>query len=182
MTLGCINTSPSSTSCNTTNTEFQQIHNYLTNTLNLPTQYLTGCREKRIDFAVTANKTICKIGFHGNDSAYHMNMPYNIYIFDHLSNLIYSGSQMMSPLGEYHTLTSPLAVTPGNGYIVIVGLAATPPSSYYNSFLHFHNNGNAIPFPQSAGNTTVIASVMSVGSNCSNNGDHTLPKIDIVYQ
>lgn len=178
----CSNSLPPSPCVDNPSNETSNIWNGL-GSLDYQIESITGCVEKRIDFAVTANKTLCSVGFQGNDSAFATNNPYKIQILQVNASggmtLVYTGSQVMQNFA-WHNLTTPVTLTPGNVYIAIVSLT-NPAPSYHHSFLHYkHPTSSLIPYPRSFGSLTMIASVMSLGSPCTNNGDETLPMIKLI--
>lgn len=176
------NSSPNTPSCSTTNTEFQQIENAAqASGMQLSNQIF--CDEKRIYFTSNTARTICKIGFKGNDSAFINNLQYRITILDNTGTSIYTATQRMNPVGEYHSLTTPINIVANQAYVVRVSLALPPTSSYFNKFEFYQNNGNLINYPLTVNGVSIVSSTITGGSNCSSiGGDYELPKIDVVFQ
>lgn len=179
----CVNNSPGAASCNTTNTDMQLIQNNLLATGHV-SEYLKKCDYGQIDFMVSSPKTICKIGFNGNDSAYATNRNYNVNVYDQSGTLVYTGSQLFSILGEYHSLTTPLTLVPNQPYIIRIGLTSPPPTPYFKTFSTIRTSaGTPVTFPRTSGVTTVLGGGTFGGANCTSlGGDYDLPRIDIVYQ
>ncbi|PKW29151.1 hypothetical protein [Flavobacterium lindanitolerans] len=184
-TISCNNddnqNQPVPAGCNTANSEFSQL--YTTTLASDPsfTDVTTmDLQTHEYTFVLSANKTVCSIGYQGNANLYTANIPYLIEIVDNSTNtVVYSGNHVFdSALTDYVSIT-PTALTAGTSY--------TLKRTVTN---YLGNIGNTVgrllrfngPSPYPVSNTLMTITASDFYGTGGPVPDFGIPYIDIVFQ
>ena len=176
------------TSCNESNTEFQNIYN---NVLQDPNSYDVvsldfEVHENRISLSSTKN--ICKIGYQSQHSS--STAPYIIEIFDNTNNqLIYSGSHLFSQLNtSYVVLNNPVTLYANNSYSIrrIQDIISTDLSDLLGRYVYINDfsGPQLIDILPATSNFLTIesSSAYDIGSTANSQNLNLLMYIDIIFE
>jgi hypothetical protein len=182
MLVSCSPTPTPTATCNSVNTDFQQLYTATLASNTSFSNYTTmDLVTHEYTFIVNVNKQVCTIGYQGNAILFANNIPYKIEIVDNsTSTIIYSGNHIFnSTTTDYQSI--PLtSLTAGTSYTI---------KRTVTNFLG--NVGNTIgricrfapapqPFPVTFGVLTITSSnFYGSGGPVPNFG---IPYIDIVLQ
>ncbi|MEO8517086.1 MAG: hypothetical protein ABI426_10090 [Flavobacterium sp.] len=173
---------PTPTACNTVGTDFQQLYAATLASNALFTNYTTmDLVTHEYTFTVSANKTICTVGYQGNANLYASSIPYTIEIYNNTTTtLVYTGSHIFNSAATDYQPITPTNLVAGNTY-TIRRIASNYLGNIANTtgrILRF--NAAPVPYPVTYGVLTISASnFYGTGGPVPNYG---IPYIDIVFQ
>lgn len=171
---------PSSTTCNTTLTDFDQLY---TTTVALPNHFDTNTFDTEVHeytFTFSQSKTICSIGYQSQPAI--ATVPYTIEIKNNTTNtLVYSGNHVFSSANTSYVSITPFIIVAGQSYTIRRTMLVVNAGNILANVIGrvVRNNGALITFPQTFGIMTIT------GSRFFQNGgpliDAGIPYIDIAY-
>ena len=181
--IACTPTGPSlPLPCSTVNTLFQQIY---TNVVAIPGDTNTVTMDTEVhgyDFTVSANKTICKIGYQSQPAV--ASQLYKIEIIDNTtSTTLFSQNTTFSATTTSYISVPNIAVVPGHSYTIQRTLTNWL-GNIGNTVgrLVREVNGGSIPFPHTVGVMTITGARFHQTSNPSVVSTFGIPYIDIAFQ
>ncbi|TPD65332.1 hypothetical protein [Flavobacterium microcysteis] len=184
-TISCSNddnqNQPAPSSCNTANSEFNQLYAATLASNSSFTDVTTmDLQTHEYTFELSTNKTVCSIGYQGNANLYSAGIPYLIEIVDNSTSLVvFSGSYTFdSAVMDYKSIT-PTNLTAGTSYT----LRRTVTN-------YLGNIGNTVgrllrfngPSPYPVSNTLMTITASDFYGTGGPVPDFGIPYIDIVFQ
>jgi hypothetical protein len=185
--VGC---SPSSTppstaaACNNVNTDFQLLYNNTLISNVIFDNYVNmDLLTHEYNFTVSANKTVCSVGYQGNAALFAAGKPYTIEIYNNTtSSVVYTGPHLFNSVATDYQPITPTNLIAGNSYTI---KRILPPSGYLANLANttgriLRFNAAPVPYPVNQGVLTISASnFYGAGGPVVNFG---IPYIDIVFQ
>ena len=177
-TVNC--SSGGSTSCNTTNTDFNQLYNQA---VSLPGHVDTNTFDTEVHeytFTFSQNKTICSVGYQSQPAV--ASVPYLIELKNNTTNtILYSASHVFSATNTSYVSITPTLIVAGQSYTIRRTLLLTNAGNLASNLIGrvVRQNGALVSFPKTFGIMTIT------GARFFQNGgpliDTGIPYIDIAY-
>lgn len=177
-TVNC--SSGGSTSCNTTNTDFNQLYNQA---VSLPGHVDTNTFDTEVHeytFTFSQNKTICSVGYQSQPAV--ASVPYLIELKNNTTNtILYSASHVFSATNTSYVSITPTVIVAGQSYTIRRTLLLTNAGNLASNLIGrvVRQNGALVTFPKTFGIMTIT------GARFFQNGgpliDTGIPYIDIAY-
>lgn len=161
--------------CDSSNTSFNKLYISLVTPTNLGIAPTLDLVTHSYTFSVTANKTICKVGYQSVPAM--SSTPYLIEIYDNTSaSILYSGSHTFSSTATSYATITPVAIQTGHSY-TIKRIQNNYASSIVNTIGRLISNST---YPVIYGDLKITgSSFYGTGGPVNNN---SIPYIDIVFE
>ena len=175
------NSPPSTLSCSTANTSFQQLYANVLTIFGYSNAVSYDTEVHEYKFQMNSNISICSIGYQSQPAI--ASVPYLMQILDASNTIIYSGNLVFSSITTSYVPITPVPIVAGQVYTMRRTMLLSTAGNFGNIIGRLVNQPGALStFPQTFGPMTIVSAnfyqQVASGSPLPNRG---IPFIDFGY-